>query len=176
MVLEHQTHMANLIVRMGWETRLGSYQPPAGSEIGSGSPSERPATPEKTRARLQQAAADLVDYMLFVYEAPLPDKVRGSSAFAERFGALGPSDDQGRSLRQLDLDSRLMRYPCSYMIYSDAFDALPAPAKDLVYRRLWQVLSGQDKDPRYARLSAADRRAIVEILRSTKKELPDYFQ
>jgi hypothetical protein len=114
--------------------------------------------------------------MLFVYEVPLPDKVRGSSGFAERFSALGPSDDKGRSLRQLDLDSRLMRYPCSYMIYSDAFDALPEPAKNLVYRRLWQVLSGQDKDAKYARLSAADRRAIVEILRSTKKELPDYFQ
>ena len=46
-----------------------------------------------------------------------------------------------------------MRYPCSYMIYSDAFDALPAAAKDQVYRRLWQVLSGQDKDARYAVLS-----------------------
>jgi hypothetical protein len=79
-------------------------------------------------------------------------------------------------LRQLDLDRWLMKYPCSYMIYSDAFDALPEPAKDLVYRRLWQVLSGQDKDARYARLSATDRRAIIDILRGTKKDLPDYFQ
>ena len=62
------------------------------------------------------------------------------------------------------------------MIYSDAFDALPAAAKDQVYRRLWQVLSGQDKDVRYAVLSAADRQAIVEILRDTKKDLPDYFK
>ena len=177
MVLEHQTHMANLIIRMGWESRLASYQPLGGGDAGPGAPFEKPgATPEKLRARLQEAAADVVDYMLFVYEVPLPDKVRGSSGFAERFSALGPSDDKGRSLRQLDLDSRLMRYPCSYMIYSDAFDALPEPAKNLVYRRLWQVLSGQDKDAKYARLSAADRRAIVEILRSTKKELPDYFR
>jgi hypothetical protein len=172
MVLEHQTHMVNLIIRMGWESRLASYQPPGGDVT-----FEKPgATPGKTQARLQQAATDLVDYLLFVYEVPLPDKVRGSSGFAEIFGALGPSDDKGRSLRQLDLDRWLMKYPCSYMIYSDAFDALPEPAKDLVYRRLWQVLSGQDTDARYARLSPTDRRAIIDILRGTKKDLPDYFQ
>jgi hypothetical protein len=62
------------------------------------------------------------------------------------------------------------------MIYSDAFNALPDTAKNLVYRRLWQVLSGQDKNARYAHLSAADRQAIVEILRDTKKDLPDYFR
>jgi hypothetical protein len=169
--------MANLITRLGWESRLASYPSPGNGDARSGAPLERPgATPEKTAARLQQAAADLVDYMLFVYEAPLPDKIRGSSGFAELFSGLGPADDKGRSLRQLDLDRRLMRYPCSYMIYSAAFDGLPEPAKNLVYRRLWQVLAGQDKDPRYARLSAADRHAIIEILRSTKKELPDYFQ
>jgi MinD-like ATPase involved in chromosome partitioning or flagellar assembly len=62
------------------------------------------------------------------------------------------------------------------MIYSDAFSALPDAAKSLVYRRLWLVLAGQDKDKKYARLSPADRRAIIEILRDTKKDLPDYFQ
>jgi hypothetical protein len=159
LVLEHQTHMANLITRMGWETRLAAAEPNA-----------------KTQSRLEEAAADLVDSLLFVYEAPLPHPVRGSSGFSERFATLGPADAAGRSLRQLDLDRRLMRYPCSYMIYSEAFDALPGQAKDLVYRRLWRILGGQDKTARYDRLSSADRRAIVEILRATKKELPDYFQ
>ncbi len=71
---------------------------------------------------------------------------------------------------------RLMRYPCSYMIYSPAFDALPAEAKEAIYRRMWQILSGQEKEKKYARLSPADRRAIVEILRDTKPDLPDYFK
>ena len=159
MVLEHQTNMTNLITRMGWESRLATHEGKA------------PDLP-----RLQQAAADLVDYMLFVYEVPLPNKIRGSSSFSEKFAAQGPADSKGRSLRQLDLDRRLMRYPCSYMIYSDAFSALPDAAKNLVYRRLWQVLSGEDKQPRYAQLSPADRQAIVEILRDTKKDLPDYFR
>lgn len=69
-----------------------------------------------------------------------------------------------------------MRYPCSYLIYSASFDALPALAKDAIYARMWQILSGKEKDRRYAAaLSAADRRAIVEILRETKKDLPAYF-
>ena len=56
------------------------------------------------------------------------------------------------------------------MIYSDAFNALPAEAKDAIYKRMWQVLSGTEKDKKYARLSMADRRAVIEILRETKKD------
>jgi hypothetical protein len=102
--------------------------------------------------------------------------VRGSSGFAEAFSRQGPRDSKGRSLRDLDLTRRLARYPCSYMIYTPAFDALPEVAKETVYGRLWHILSGKDADTRYARLSLADRTAIVEILRETKKGLPAYFQ
>ncbi|MGH9662815.1 MAG: hypothetical protein ACRD9L_00150, partial [Bryobacteraceae bacterium] len=63
-------------------------------------------------------------------------------------------------------------YPCSYMIYSEAFDAMPAAAKDRLYKRLWEVFTGRDTSPKFARLSAADRQAILEILRATKKGLP----
>jgi hypothetical protein len=114
---------------------------------------------------------EFVDYLLFVDEAPLTSKLRGTSGFAGKFAAQGPRDTRGRSLRQLDLEHRLLRYPCSYMIYSEAFDALPAGTKDAIYRRMWQILSGEDRDAKYARLSSADRRAIVEILRETK---PDF--
>jgi len=158
MVLDHQAHMMNLITRTGWEARLAV----------SGDP--------KQIARVDEAAVDLVDYLLFVYEAPLTSPVRGTSGFAEKFAARGPTDGQGRSLRQLDLTRRLLKYPCSYMIYSAAFDAMPARAKDAVYRRLWRVLSGQEHGEPYSHLAAADRRAIVEILRATKKDLPEYFK
>jgi hypothetical protein len=40
---------------------------------------------------------------------------------------------------------------------------------------MWDVLSGKDADPIYRRLSFDDRRAIVEILRTTKQDLPVYF-
>jgi len=158
MVLDHQAHMMNLITRTGWEARLAA----------SGD--------AKQRARVDEAAVDFVDYLLFVYEAPLTSPVRGTSGFTEKFQARGPIDSRGRSLRQLDLDKRLLKYPCSYMIYTEAFDAMPALAKDAVYRRLWRVLSGQERSKPYDQISLADRRAIVDILRETKKGLPDYFK
>jgi hypothetical protein len=157
LVFEHQMRMMNLITRIGWEARMV----------------------EGTRAAadvLRHAANEVVDYLLFVDEAPLDGPVSGTSGFAESFSARGPRDRRGRSLRDLDLTARLLKYRCSYMIYSDAFDALPPPARDAIYRRMWQVLSGADGSDRYRRLSDADRRAVIDILRDTKKDLPDYFQ
>jgi hypothetical protein len=121
-------------------------------------------------------ASEVVDYLLFIDEAKLTDRVLGGSGFAERFSQTGPRDRKGRSLYELDLNRRLVKYPCSYLIYSPAFDALPPGAKEPIYRRLWQVLSGQEQDARYqSALSRADRQSIVEILRDTKKDLPPYF-
>jgi hypothetical protein len=170
MVLEHQSTMTNLITRTGWEARVseapGPLRAPQPSRAGGASAGDR----------LSEAATELVDYMLFVDEAPFAGTVTGSSAFAERFAASGPRDAQGRSLRQLDLHHRLMRFPCSYLIYSDAFDQLPSRATEAVYQRLWKVLSGQESGPPYNRLTRDDRVAVVEILKATRKGLPEYFQ
>jgi hypothetical protein len=158
MVFEHQTHMTNLLTYLAWEARVAEFE-------------------RRQTAALSEIARDVVDYMLFVDEAPFAGRVEGTSGFAEVFSARGPRDSRGRSLRQLDLERRLMRYPCSYMIYAPAFEALPPAAKDAVYRRMWQVLSGEDRRPPYNnRLALPDRQAIVEILRDTKKDLPGYFQ
>jgi hypothetical protein len=79
-------------------------------------------------------------------------------------------------LRDFDLHKRIFRYPCSYLIYSEAFDALPEPAKGYVYRRLFEVLSGGEQGPEYASLSSEDRRAILEILVATKPGLPEEWK
>jgi hypothetical protein len=162
MILDHQTRVTNLLTRLGWEARVAA--------------SERAAGHAAQSVRVREAASDLVDALLFVDEAPLPGRVEGSSGFAERFSNEGPKDSKGRSLRQLELTRRLARYRCSYMIYSDGFDALPAEAKAAAYQRLWQVLSGNLADKQYAELSLPDREAVVEILRDTKKDLPASFQ
>ena len=162
MVLGHQTHMLNLLTRLGWETRVAEH--------------DGTSTQAATAMRLQQASRDLVDYLLFVDEAPIPGKLEGASAFTETFAGRGPADARGRSLRQLDLVTRLFRYPCSYMVYSPAFDALPESARDAVFRRMWTILSGEETDAAYRHLTRADRTAIVEILRETKAGLPRYFQ
>ena len=157
MVFDHQLHMMNLLARMSWETRAAEAKLDG-------------------KTRTDAVAREVVDYMLFVDEASLPARVDGSSGFAERFSARGPRDSRNRSLYQLDLTTRLLRYPCSYMIYSDAFDGLPAGASDAVYRRMYAVLSGADQTPRYSHLSPSDRRAIIDILRETKRDLPTYFR
>ena len=113
--------------------------------------------------------------MLFVDEAPLPAGIEGTSGFTEVFADRGPHDRRGRSLREFDLDGRLFRHPCSYMIYTEAFDALPPLALEAVYAKLWVVLSGDLTEPPYDRLSLADRQAVAEILLETKSNLPDYF-
>jgi hypothetical protein len=114
--------------------------------------------------------------MLFADEKPLPSKVEGTSGFAEKFSSEGPKDSQGRSLRQFDLERRLMKCPCSYMIYSSPFDALPDDLKGATYGRMWRILSGEERGKMYAGLTLEDCRAIVEILRETKRRLPEYFQ
>jgi hypothetical protein len=170
MVLSHQVHMINLITRVGWEARAAD---PALHAPFVAAPGE-----ERQIAEMMTGiAAEVVDYLLFVAEAPLADHIQGTSTFAQRFAAIGPRDRKGRSLRELDLTRRLLRYPCSYEIYSDAFEALPPSAKGPIYRRMWQVLSGDERGDRYrSALSPDDRRAIVEILRDTKPDLPAYFQ
>jgi hypothetical protein len=116
-----------------------------------------------------------VDYLFFVDEEALPTPIKGTSGFAELFSREGPRDQRGRSLRQLDLEHRLLKYPCSYMIYSSAFRALPAGVRAAIYARMWFVLSGKDAAPRYARLSPEDRRAVIEILRDTLPDLAGEF-
>jgi hypothetical protein len=154
LVFDHQMYMTNLITRVGWEVRCALYDHAASRAL---------------TQLLRESANELVDYLLFIDEAPLPGPVHGTSGFAEKFAARGP-------LRQLDLKTRLLRYPCSYMIYGPAFDSLPEQARGAIYQRLWDVLSGVEKGKRYARLSLTDRQAIVEILRATKPGLPHYFQ
>ncbi len=165
LTFSHQAQMTNLLTRASWEARAvdPALHPGQSGQV------------QFVETLMSGIAAEVVDYMLFVDEPPLTSAVRGRSGFAERMSATGPRDRRGRSLYALDLTRRLMKYPCSYLIYSPAFDALPPLAKAPIYRRLWQVLSGQDADSRYRTLSLPDRQAIAEILRDTKPDLPAFF-
>jgi len=147
MVMEHQAHFFNLVTRATWESRVGG---PA-SEL-----------------RVAEAADALVDYLLFVDEAPITGgPIVGSSGFAEKFMAAGRRDAKGRSLRDLDLNTRLQKYPLSYMIYSPPFMAMPAAVKDLVMGKIKRVLAGDVADKKYSHLTPPLRAAIAEILEAT---------
>jgi len=169
MVLEHQTEAHNLITRANFETRIALHQN-ADLNRALGKPADH--LWDSTLGRIRSAGDDLLRYLLFCNEAPLTEPIRGTSTFATDFAGRGPRDRKGRSLRDLDLQQRLFKYPCSYLIYSPAFDALPAEVKDYVLQRLGKVLTGKDMSAAFKHLSAADRRAILEILRDTRPDLP----
>jgi hypothetical protein len=159
LVLAHETTILNLMTRLGWEARVHEAAP----------------SPDAA-SRVKEAAAELADSLLMLDETPLAGQVKGSSGFAEWFTAQGPRDTQGRSLRELDLRTRLFKYPLSFLIYSEPFDGLPPSARQAVYERLSEVLSGRDTRKITQHLSAADRQAIVQILRETKPDLPASFK
>jgi hypothetical protein len=169
LVLAHQTQAHNLITLTNYQTRLALY---AEAQKNNGAAVALDKISDTARKQFEKPAEELVRYLLFADETPLTDPVKGDSGFAEEFAARGPRDSRGRSLRDFDLHTRLFKYPCSYLIYSADFDALPSPAKEYVYRRLFEVLTGREQGPEFAKLAGADRRAILEILVATKPGLP----
>jgi hypothetical protein len=165
MVLEHKTRMFNLITRVGFETRLAFDIVHADWKADGASLDQL-----DDREHVDTAIEELVGYMLFTDEEPLTDPIEGSSDYARDFQQRGPRDSKGRSLRDLDMQTRMFEYPLSFLIYSDAFDGIPAPAKQRTYQRLHEVLDGQDTSERFARLTAEDRKNIREILLDTKSD------
>lgn len=173
MLLEHQVLVHNRLTKANYDTRLAIEYDAMMNRV-SGKP---PSTlSESTARRIKSTGDRLVDALLFVNEAKLIEPIKGTSGYAEWFTKRGLCDKRGRSLCDLDLATRLFKYPCSYLIYSDSFEELPGPSRNYVWRRLWDVLSGRDQSDRFAHLSATDRQAIVDILRDTKNDLPDYWK
>ena len=171
MVMEHQTQMHNLMTRASYEARTAAYQ-----DRGINEALDRPLDfeSESTGRRIASVGEKLVRYMLMADEFELTSPVEGSSGFAQLFSARGPKDSQGRSLYQLDLQKSLLKYPCSFLIHSDQFDALPDRVKQYVGKRLAEILMAEEPGVKgYERLKPADRQAIAGILAETK---PQFWQ
>ncbi|MFO0949142.1 MAG: hypothetical protein U1D30_25065 [Planctomycetota bacterium] len=168
MVLEHQAMVHNLITKASFATREAlhyelEFNRALGEPVGNRLPS--------TTSRIRNAGEKLVRGLLFVDEAKLTDSIVGTSTFTEQFSTRGPRDSKGRSLRDFDLTTRLFKFPCSYLIYSPAFDGLPDEAKAYVSSRLQEILTGTSREEAYAHLSDEDRQTIFGILRETKPDL-----
>ena len=158
MVLEHQVDVQNAITRVTYDTRSAL----AAAEQGDSSAVSDESTTSLTEVLLKA--------LFSVGEAPIAGPIAGTSGFSEQFQARGPRDRRGRSLRELDLDTRLFAHRLSYLIYSAAFDAIPNPSKQKVYARIAEILRGEDRSGDYAHLSPAEGAALFEILEETKPE------
>ena len=159
LVLQHQADVQNQITRLSWDTRTALAAASAG-RMQAGD----------AQSRIAEAAEELVKRMLFADAVEYTSPISGDPNFVAQFTSRAVRDGQGRSLRDFDLSRRLFRHPLSYMIYSAAFDTLPAEAKRAVYGRLNDVLTGVDTSADFAALTAEDRLAVLEILRATKPE------
>lgn len=148
LLFDHQMQMGNLLTRIGWDARIALSQDDAALAA----------------TLLANDAREVAGYMLFVDEAPLTPVEM--TATAKAFSAQGPRDGKGRGLYQLDLKTRLLAYPCSYMIYSEAFDALPRAARDAVYARMVALLDGG---------KVREAQAVREILTATKPSFRTYL-
>ncbi len=174
LVLEHQTQMQNAMTRVNYKVRtIMSRESPA--TAGGAQPTAAPRHWEDITAadqqRLQRMIEPLVAGLFFQGAATWASPIEGSNGFAARVSKLGPRDSRGRSLRELDLTTRLLRYPLSYTIYSEQFDGLPEYALDYIYARIVEILTGRDTTGIAAGMTAAERQAITEILIDTKPAL-----
>ena len=128
LVFDHQGHAINLLTRLGWETRFAAAS----------------GRPDFTKGDLGDILNEAVDYFLFVGETPIASPVQPVRVSRDRLHRPGRAIDKGRSLRELDLQTRLFRYRCSYMIYSPAFDALPLEARTAIYARMRTMITDRD--------------------------------
>jgi hypothetical protein len=166
-ILAHQVTIHNLITRANYKSRrLVGHTIDATKNPNPGWND----FPPKVQKVMQSILEPLVRGLLNADAAPFVAPIHGSSGFDTWFQKQGPKDPRGRSLHDLDLKTRVFRYPLSYLIYSDGFEGLPEYAKQYVYRRLTEILRGQDRSPAFAKLSPTDRRAILEILTATKPQ------
>jgi hypothetical protein len=145
MLLHHQVHGQNLMIRVNYEARLG---------------------------KRSNAEDLLARYLLFADEAPLTEPVQGSTGFAQWFEKRGRKDSQGRSLREWDLKTRLFKYRLSYLIDTPLFDGLPTEARQRIYEKLWDTLSATNPQPGFGHIPIEERRAILEIVSQLKDDLP----
>jgi hypothetical protein len=162
-VLDHTVRMQNMITRANFNSLLVLNDP------------SKPK-PEVVKKEISEASEALLMYMLCQDEGKFNGQITGVNDFRKEFEARGPRDSKGRSLHELDLNKHLFKYSCSYLVYSPAFDGLPVPTKEYLFRRLSEILSGKDQGRIYGRMPAKSKQEVFEILWDTKPEFRAWCQ
>jgi len=167
LILQHQAQVHNAMAKLTLMTQKAIYDQKVFDEL-----LHRDGTlVESTLHRIHHAADDLIEALFFYNEAkPFPEVAR-ESTFRTYFERLGPFDQKDRTLRKLDLHTRLFRYPMSYLIYSDSFLKLPETAKKHVVHSIKTILNSKQKDDKFSNLRERDKTIILSILTQTH---PDF--
>lgn len=168
MVLEHQSQMHNLITLAHMETRMARHYDTIMNKALERKPDFQS---DSTKRRIKAVSDKVVRYLLFCDEFVLKASIKGTSSFTQDFAQIGPRDSLDRSLRDFDLQTRLFKYPCSYLIYSAPFQEMPKLVMKQVMASLNEILTSQTPSDEFGHLSNEDRKNIKEILVETLPEL-----
>lgn len=175
MTLEHQVAMHSRLVEAAYDMRTAIHrQKSLRKELGE------PATEEfvgSTKVVADSHCEKVLKCLLYCDEAAMPEGgIDGGPAFQEAFRSNRKATKDGKSLKDFQLLSRLFKYRCSYLIYGRSWDALPDKFRELLYSRLYTILTAETPVKGYEHLSAGERRDILEILRETKPGLPEAWK
>lgn len=160
LVLQHQVDTQDCLTRAGQRVRRALYANALGEDTAEG-------LPEKVQVLVDAQAQEVVDHILFLGAASLPDGIQGSVTFQKAFLEQAPQDSPGRALRQLSLHGQLFAHRCSYMIDSASFRELPRLLKRRVLEHLRSALQSTNPDDRYAYLTKEERSFILGSLADT---------
>jgi hypothetical protein len=131
------------------------------------------SVPQALPPDLETELADLLSYLLFAQEAPLPASgIPGNPAFREGFARNRKAVD-GHSLKDLDLQTRLLRFRCSYLIHTPLFEGLDADLRRRILRDLDHALSPGKRNAASRHLSDSEAAVIRTILRATVPGFPN---
>lgn len=170
MVLEHQVGVHNALVEANLATQATLHRHEE-MQRAFGEPIDAPLSETNERI-LSGLATRVLREMLYVEEVALPGGVEGSAEFQEAFTKERSKNSEGRSLRDLRLYERLMKYRCSHLIYSEAFATLPSPIRTRILDQLHGILTSPADWPEFSHLGASERGHILAILRETLSNLP----
>ena len=168
---DHQVHVHNVLSTANQDARIALHRWPAMREI-LGLPANAP--PQGSCLVVFDSQAEKVlDALLCRDEAAWPaGGIQGDGVFAPAYAKTRKPDAKGRSLRDLDLQTRLFRYRCSPLIYSESFATLPKELHDIILLRLSSGLRAFPPSPSFGHLPDDERAAIHEILSATLPNLP----
>ena len=140
LVLAHQTQVHNAMAKAGIEARAALAYRTEMTHI-FGEPSME--LQASVKRRIEGPAERLASQLLMLDEALLPGSFVSSSGFAGDFEHAGKRDSDGQNLRELDLKTRVFRYPCSFLIQSEAFATLPRQTAEFVVQRMRKALTSR---------------------------------
>lgn len=170
-VHDHQVYVHNVLAHANLTSRLALYRWPAMRDL-LGLPEQAPPA-GSCLVVFNNQAEKIIEALLCKGEPDWPTRgIQGNGEFEKAYAKERRPDTQGRALRDLDLKTRLFRYRCSPLIYSQSFATLPPLLREIVLQRLAAGLQAAEPTDEFKHLPADERKAIYEIIKATLPDLP----